>query len=63
MKNRIIAIIIAFFVSVLMSLIVVWIFNRYEFEEVFTLGFIALLIGAFIGYKDKDENKKNVTKK
>jgi glucose uptake protein GlcU len=61
MKKRIIAVIIAFFVSVLMSLIVVWIFNRYEFEKVFTLGFIALLIGAFITYKDKDENKKDIS--
>jgi 1,4-dihydroxy-2-naphthoate octaprenyltransferase len=60
MKKRIIAVIIACFATTLISLIVVWIFNE-NFEKIFPLFLVGTLVGIFITYKDKDENKKDIS--
>jgi ABC-type Fe3+-siderophore transport system permease subunit len=64
MKKKIHIIIAAFIISALSALFVSWAFSdRYPFEYMFPLILSGVLTGFFFGYKDKDENKKDVTKK
>lgn len=58
MKRRIIAVIIMFCVSVLISLVFGYIINK-DFEEIFFVSFIGLLVGIFITYKDEDKKGAN----
>jgi hypothetical protein len=64
MKKKIITVAIAFILSVLFTFIL----KNYRdynksFMELFWSTLAIITIGLFIGYKDKDENKKDVTKK
>jgi dipeptide/tripeptide permease len=64
MKKKIHIVIVVFIVSALSALFLTWAFSdRYSFEHMFSISLSGIFVGLFIGYKDKDENKKDVTKK